>query len=95
MSMKIIIYLKFLLTYITDAEIFLRRKELVEKVLRSMDTVNEWYTETLEDLKLKIWLYRVPQHEISFVIRPADHAEFFNAFSQIVGHNYNVDSIIN
>ena len=78
--MKIIIYLKFLLTYITDEEIFFRRNELVQKVLRSMDTVNEWYTETLEDLKLKIWLYRVPQHEISFVIRPANHAKFFTAF---------------
>ena len=93
--MKIIIYLKFLLTYITDAEIFFRRKELVQKVLRSMDTVNEWYTETLEDLKLKIWLYRVPQHEISVLIRPANHAEFFTAFVHIVVNNFNVHNIIN
>ena len=53
-------------------------KNWSQKVLRSMDMVNEWYTETLEDLKLKIWLYQVPQHEISVLIRPANHAEFLH-----------------
>ena len=93
--MKIIIYLKILLTYITDVEIFFRTRELIQKVLTSMDTVKQWYTETFEeDLKLKLWLFRVPQYELSYLIRPANHTEFFNAMVQLVAHNFNIHNII-